>query len=57
MKTGIPVRALIAKKGILPKEEADRLLDPVALTTPPDRRAKPAGAAKRKPKLKVKSPR
>ena len=54
VKTGIPVRALVVKKGILPKEEADRLLDPVALTTPPDRRAKPAAKAKKKAMAKSK---
>ena len=49
VKTGVPVRALVLKKGILKKAEADRLLDPVALTTPPDRRA---GAAARKGRRK-----
>jgi aspartate ammonia-lyase len=40
VKTGIPVRELIVKRKILSKAEADRLLDPVALTTPPDDRKK-----------------
>ena len=61
VKTGVPVRELVVKKGILPKAEADRLLDPAVLTVPPDRRpaasrpaaAKPAKAAK-KPKAAVK---
>jgi aspartate ammonia-lyase len=43
VKTGVPVRALIVKKGLVSRKEADRLLDPAALTVPPD-------ARKRKPK-------
>jgi aspartate ammonia-lyase len=35
VKTGVPVRTLIVRKGILSKKEADRLLDPSALTVPP----------------------
>jgi aspartate ammonia-lyase len=38
VKTGVPVRALIARERILPKAAADRLLDPATLTVPPDAR-------------------
>jgi aspartate ammonia-lyase len=38
VKTGVPVRALIVKRGLLSKAEADRLLDPAVLTVPPDAR-------------------
>jgi aspartate ammonia-lyase len=43
VKTGTPIRRLIVEKGLVSKEEADRLLDPVALTEGPD--AAPAKAA------------
>jgi aspartate ammonia-lyase len=38
VKTGIPIRTLIVKKGLVSKAEADRLLDPATLTVPPDAR-------------------
>jgi len=44
VKTGVPVRELIVRKGLVSKAEADRLLDPVALTEGPDAPAR-GGAA------------
>ncbi len=36
VKTGVPIRRLIVEKGLVSKAEADRLLDPDALTRGPD---------------------
>jgi len=38
VKTGVPVREIILRRKILSKAETDRLLDPAALTVPPDAR-------------------
>ncbi len=38
VKTGVPIRTLIVRKGLVSKAEADRLLDPATLTVPPDAR-------------------
>jgi aspartate ammonia-lyase len=45
VKTGVPIRRLILDKKLVTKEEADRLLDPIALTEGPDRAASAKAAA------------
>jgi len=40
VKTGIPIRTLIVKRGLVSRKEADRLLDPAVLTVPPDARSR-----------------